>query len=58
MLAESAKTPLHWLVVDAGAITNVDFTAARVVCEVVQDLLTRGHRSGFCARAIGLEAGS
>jgi MFS superfamily sulfate permease-like transporter len=42
MLAESAKTPLHWLVVDAGAITNVDFTAARVVCEVVQDLLTRG----------------
>jgi len=29
MLASSAPAPLHWLIVDAGAITNVDFTAAR-----------------------------
>jgi SulP family sulfate permease len=42
MLADSAPPPLHWIVVDAGAITNVDFTAARVVREVLQDLRAQG----------------
>jgi sulfate permease, SulP family len=42
MLASTAPTPLHWVVVDAGAITNLDFTAARVVREVLQDLLAQG----------------
>jgi sulfate permease, SulP family len=42
MLAGSGASPVHWLVVDAGAITNVDFTAARVVCEVVKDLRAQG----------------
>jgi len=42
MLAASAPKPLHWLIVDAGAITNVDFTAARVLVEVQKDLAAQG----------------
>lgn len=42
MLAASAPSPLRCLMVDAGAITNVDFTAARVVREVIQDLSAQG----------------
>jgi len=42
MLATSAPSPLHWLIVDAGAITNVDFTAARVVRELQKDLSVQG----------------
>jgi len=42
MLAASAPSPLHWLVVDAAAITNVDFTAARVVRELQKDLSVQG----------------
>lgn len=38
MLAASAPSPLRCLMIDAGAITNVDFTAARVVREVIQGL--------------------
>ena len=40
MLATSA--PLRWLIIDAGAITNVDFTAARVVRELQEDLSGQG----------------
>ncbi|MGB7435429.1 MAG: SulP family inorganic anion transporter [Candidatus Acidiferrum sp.] len=42
MLADSAPSPLRWVIVDAGAITNVDFTAARVAREVVEDLRAHG----------------
>lgn len=42
MLASSAPSPLHWVIVDAGAITNVDFTAARVVRQVLQELSRQG----------------
>jgi sulfate permease, SulP family len=42
MLAERSPSPLHWIVVDAGAITNVDFTAAHVVREVAKDLQRHG----------------
>ena len=37
-----APSPVRWLVVDAGAITNVDYTAARVVRELHEDLAQRG----------------
>ena len=33
---------VRWLIVDAGAITNVDYTAAHVVRELLQDLANRG----------------
>jgi sulfate permease, SulP family len=42
MLATTAPPTLHWLIVDAGAITKVDFTAARVLLEVQKDLAARG----------------
>jgi sulfate permease, SulP family len=42
MLASSAPKPLRWVMVDAGAITNVDFTAARVVREAVKELRQQG----------------
>jgi sulfate permease, SulP family len=42
MLAGSTAVPVHWLVVDAGAITNVDFTAGRVVCDAVKDIRALG----------------
>jgi MFS superfamily sulfate permease-like transporter len=41
-LAGPAPSPVRWLVVDAGAITNVDYTAAHVVRELQQDLAHRG----------------
>jgi sulfate permease, SulP family len=42
MLVASAPPPLHWFIVDAGAITNVDFTAAAVVRELQRDLAAQG----------------
>jgi high affinity sulfate transporter 1 len=39
-LIEQAPTPVSWLIVDAGAITNVDYSAARVL-GALQDDLTR-----------------
>jgi sulfate permease, SulP family len=47
MLARTASKPLHWLIVDAGAITKVDFTAARVLLEVQKDLTAQGTRLVF-----------
>jgi len=41
-LVGPAPSPVRWLVVDAGAITNVDYTAARVVRELQEDLARRG----------------
>jgi len=37
-----AGPTVRWLLVDAGAITNVDYTAAQVVRELQQDLAGRG----------------
>jgi MFS superfamily sulfate permease-like transporter len=42
LLVGPAPSSLRWLVVDAGAITHVDYTAARVVRELQQDLAKRG----------------
>lgn len=41
-LVGPAPSPVRWLVVDAGAITHVDYSAARVVRELQQDLTRRG----------------
>jgi SulP family sulfate permease len=42
LLVGPASSSLRWLVVDAGAITQVDYTAARVVRELRKDLAQRG----------------
>jgi sulfate permease, SulP family len=41
-LTEQATTPVNWLVVDAGAITNVDYSAARVLSALHDDLTRNG----------------
>jgi len=47
MLTTSAHSPVRCLLIDAGAITNVDFTAARVVREILQELAAQGTRLLF-----------
>jgi SulP family sulfate permease len=42
LLVGPARSSLRWLVVDAGAITQVDYTAARVVRELKEDLAELG----------------
>jgi len=46
-LAGPAPSPVRWLVVDAGAITSVDYTAACVVRELQQELSRRGTELVF-----------
>jgi sulfate permease, SulP family len=41
-LAIKSPVPLSWLVVDAGAITGLDYTAAGTVKELVKDLAKHG----------------
>lgn len=41
-LVDTAPSPLRWVLVDAGAITNVDYTAARTVRNLQKDLAQRG----------------
>lgn len=43
-LVEGAPTPVQWLVVDAGAITSIDYSAARVVRAFCDDLSREGVR--------------
>jgi sulfate permease, SulP family len=54
MLVATAPSPLHWFVVDAGAITDIDFTSARVVREVLQDLASDGVGMAFAHVRAGL----
>lgn len=37
-LVQAAPSPVRWLVIDAGAITNLDYTAGRTVRELCADL--------------------
>ena len=41
-LVEEAPAPIAWLVVDAGAITSVDYSAARALRELHVDLTRLG----------------
>jgi MFS superfamily sulfate permease-like transporter len=41
-LVRSAPTPVRWLLVDAGAITSVDYTAAKSVRDLLEDLHGQG----------------
>ena len=41
-LVDRAPTPVRWLIVDAGAITSVDYSAARVLRVLVDDLARGG----------------
>ncbi len=51
-----APSPVRWLVVDAEAITNIDYTAARVVRELAQELTQAGVTLGFARMPPSLQA--
>ena len=38
-LVEHAPTSVHWFVVDAGAITNIDYSAAQSLSDLLDDLV-------------------
>jgi len=46
-LVEHAPSPVRWFVVDAGAITDLDYSAARSVRDLVEDLNRRGVKLLF-----------
>jgi len=41
-LVNDSQTPVRWLVIDCGAITDLDFSAGRAVTELHQDLAKAG----------------
>jgi MFS superfamily sulfate permease-like transporter len=43
-LVDGAPRPVRWLIVDAGAMTSVDYSAARVLRALVDDLSHGGVR--------------
>src|ERR1700722_5639758 len=49
-------SPVRWLVVDAEAITNVDYTAARMVRELHEELVDRGIVLVFARPPLSLKA--
>jgi MFS superfamily sulfate permease-like transporter len=38
MLVAHAPTPVRWFIVEAGAITDIDYSAARSIRELIDDL--------------------
>jgi SulP family sulfate permease len=46
-LVEHAPSPVRWFVVDAGAITDLDYSAARSVRDLIEDLNRRGVKLVF-----------
>ncbi len=51
-----SPSPVRWLVVDAEAITNLDYTAARVVRQLQRDLAACGVTLAFARVAFFLQA--
>ncbi|HTT74387.1 MAG TPA: SulP family inorganic anion transporter [Candidatus Binataceae bacterium] len=49
-LIDGAAPPVKWLIIDAAAITSIDYSAARVMCDVHQELIAR-HIGLILARA-------
>jgi SulP family sulfate permease len=41
-LVVAAATPVRWLILDAGAITSIDYSAAHVLADLQQELIRRG----------------
>ena len=41
-LVESSSSPVRWLVIDATAVTEIDYSAGQAMRELHEDLLHRG----------------
>ena len=55
-LVAPGPSPVRWLVVDAEAITNVDYTAARIVRQLNEELARRGVVLAFARVPFSLQA--
>jgi MFS superfamily sulfate permease-like transporter len=55
-LIAGAPHPVRWLVVEADAVTNLDYTAARVALALVEDLARRKVRIAFARVSPSLRA--
>jgi SulP family sulfate permease len=55
-LVRISASPVRWLVVDAEAITNVDYTAARMVQQLHKELADSGVNLGFARVSPSLKA--
>jgi MFS superfamily sulfate permease-like transporter len=55
-LVSQASSPVRWFAVDAGAITDIDFTAARALIDLQQDLARKGVVLALARVSNGLRA--
>jgi high affinity sulfate transporter 1 len=55
-LAGPNRSELRWVIVDSEAITNIDYSAARVICGLYRDLASRGVTLVFARVYPGLQA--
>jgi MFS superfamily sulfate permease-like transporter len=55
-LVETTRSPVRWMVVDAEAITNVDYTAAQMVRQLHKELVDRGVVLAFARASLSLKA--
>jgi MFS superfamily sulfate permease-like transporter len=55
-LVGPTPSPVRWLVVDAEAITNVDYTAARMIRQLHKELADRGVVMAFARVSLSLKA--
>jgi len=55
-LVEGAPQPIRWLVIEADAITNLDYTAARVVLTLIKELAREKTRIAFARVSASLRA--
>jgi len=56
LVGNESPSPIHWLIVDAEAITHLDYSAARVIQELQKNLAYRGVQLGFARMPWGLKA--
>ncbi len=55
-LAGQSPSQVRWLIVDAESITHLDYSAARVVEQLQQNLASRGTQLGFARMPFGLKS--
>jgi len=55
-LAQGAPHPVRWLVIEADAITNLDYTAARVVLTLINELAREKTAMAFARVSASLRA--
>ncbi len=55
-LVAGAPHPVHWLVIEADAITNLDYTAARVVLTLINELAREKTAMAFARVSASLRA--